>query len=122
MDAFYQRLSVRAATIDEVLSDALAGPPDPTLDAELASRRLAAWRQSCAAGDPSLFARRLARDGLSAAAVESRFAAKLRRPIRRGFKMPFGSKRRCTHRSSLGACPLIPLRTYSPGWSTAPIG
>jgi type 2 lantibiotic biosynthesis protein LanM len=39
---------------------------------------LAAWRQSCAAGDPSLFARRLARDGLSAAAVESRFAAACR--------------------------------------------
>jgi type 2 lantibiotic biosynthesis protein LanM len=79
MDAFYQRLSVRAATIDEVLSDALAGSPDHALDAELASRRLAAWRQSCAAGDPSLFVRRLARDGLSAAAVESRFAGACRR-------------------------------------------
>ena len=30
MDAFYQRLSLRTATIDELLSDAFEVAPDPT--------------------------------------------------------------------------------------------
>jgi type 2 lantibiotic biosynthesis protein LanM len=74
MDAFFERLIVRAATIDELLSGAfepLAGQKD---DAELAGRRLAAWCRACASGDWALFSRRLARDGLSITAVLERFA------------------------------------------------
>ena len=84
VEAFYQRLSLRAATIDELLSDAFAVAPDAAVDcdlsARLAAQRLAAWRQSSAAGDVSLFARRLARDGLSGGEVESRFTGAQRRP------------------------------------------
>ena len=75
MDAFYERLRLRAATIDELLSDAfapVAGQPDAT---DLAARRVAAWRRSAAAGDEALFARRLARDGLTVADVLQRFTA-----------------------------------------------
>ena len=84
MDAFYQRLSLRAATIDELFSAAFAVAPNPAVDcdlsARLAAQRLAAWRQSSAAGDVSLFARRLARDGLSGGEVESRFTGAQRGP------------------------------------------
>ena len=65
MDAFFERLIVQTATIDELLSDdfdSLTGQKD---DADLAAQRLAAWCQSSASGDWSLFARRLDRDGLS---------------------------------------------------------
>ena len=44
-------------------------------DADLAARRLAAWRRSSAAGDEALFARRLERDGLTLARLRQRFAA-----------------------------------------------
>jgi type 2 lantibiotic biosynthesis protein LanM len=84
VEPFYQRLSLRAATIDELLSAAFAVAPNPAVDydlsARLAAQRLAAWRQSAAAGDVSLFARRLARDGLSGGEIESRFTAAQRRP------------------------------------------
>ena len=64
MDAFYERLIVRAATIDELLSDDFEPLPGQKGDADLAARRLAAWCRSCASGDWSLFGRRLDRDGL----------------------------------------------------------
>ena len=74
MDAFYERLIVRAATIDELLSDDFEALPGQKGDAELAARRLAAWCQSCASGDWSLFGRRLDRDGWAIGQVLSRFA------------------------------------------------
>src|ERR1700688_3102052 len=75
MDAFYQRLAVRAATLDEVLSDEFEPLPGQKGDADLAARRLAAWCRACASGDWSLFGRRLDRDGLAFAPVLSRLAA-----------------------------------------------
>ena len=50
MDAFYERLIVRAATIDELLSDDFEALPGQKGDTDLAARRLAAWCQSCASG------------------------------------------------------------------------
>jgi type 2 lantibiotic biosynthesis protein LanM len=79
VDAFYQRLSLRAATIDELLSDAFEVSPDMVADAEAATQRMAAWRRACAAGDDSLFARRLMRDRLSQAEIENRLARCRRR-------------------------------------------
>jgi class II lanthipeptide synthase len=75
MDAFFERLMVRAATIDELLSDDFEPVPGEKSDADLAARRLAAWRQSCANGDQSLFERRLQRDGWNVTRVVSRFSA-----------------------------------------------
>jgi type 2 lantibiotic biosynthesis protein LanM len=74
VEAFYQRLSLRAATIDELLSDAFEVSPHAAADADLAAQRMAAWRRACAAGDASLFARRLMRDGLSPVEIENRLA------------------------------------------------
>ena len=75
MDAFYERLRLRAATIDELLSDAFEPSPNANGDADLAARRLAAWCRSAAAGDQALFARRLERDGLTIARLRGRLAA-----------------------------------------------
>jgi type 2 lantibiotic biosynthesis protein LanM len=75
MDAFYERLAVRAATLDEVLSDDFEPLAGQKGDADLAARRLAAWCRSCASGDWSLFGRRLDRDGLAFAPVLARLAA-----------------------------------------------
>ena len=74
MDAFYERLLLSAATIDEILSDDFEPLPGQKGDADLAARRLAAWCRSCASGDWSLFGRRLARDGLTIDQALSRFA------------------------------------------------
>ena len=74
MDAFYERLIVRAATIDELLSDDFEPLPGQKGDADLAARRLAAWCRSCASGDWSLFGRRLDRDGWTFDQVLTRFA------------------------------------------------
>ena len=74
MDAFYERLIVRAATIDELLSDDFEPLPGQKGDADLAARRLAAWCRSCASGDWSLFGRRLDRDGWTIGQVLTRFA------------------------------------------------
>jgi class II lanthipeptide synthase len=79
VEAFYQRLSLRAATIDELLSDAFEVSPEMAADADLAAQRMAAWRRACAAGDASLFARRLMRDGLSQVDIENRLARSQRR-------------------------------------------
>jgi type 2 lantibiotic biosynthesis protein LanM len=75
MDAFYERLIVRAATIDELLSDDFEPLAGQKADDDLAARRLDAWRRSSASGDPSLFGRRLERDGLAMDRVLSRLAA-----------------------------------------------
>jgi len=74
VDAFFERVIVRAATIDELLSDGFETLPGQKGDADLAGRRLAAWCQSCASGDWSLFTRRLERDDLSITQVLERFA------------------------------------------------
>ena len=79
MEAFYQRLSLRAATIDELLSDAFEVSPESAADGALAAQRMAAWRRACAAGDPSLFARRLMRDGLAPTEIENRLIGSQRR-------------------------------------------
>jgi type 2 lantibiotic biosynthesis protein LanM len=75
MDAFYERLAVRAATLDEVLSDDFEPLPGQKGDADLAARRLAAWCRASASGDWSLFGRRLDRDGFAFAPVLARLAA-----------------------------------------------
>lgn len=79
MDAFFGHLIVRTATIDELLSDAFEALPGQKADANLAARRLAAWCRSSASGDWSLFARRLARDGLSIDQALVKFATARRR-------------------------------------------
>ena len=79
VDAFYQRLSLRAATIDELLSDAFEVAPEMAADADSAAQRMTAWRRAAAAGDTSLFARRLMRDHLSQFDIENRLARSRRR-------------------------------------------
>lgn len=74
MDAFYERLIIQAATIDEVLSDDFEALPGQKGETDLAAKRLAAWCRSCASGDWSLFGRRLARDGLAFADILTKFA------------------------------------------------
>ena len=83
MAALDERLLARAATIDELLSDAFDQLPGQKSDSELAARRLAAWCRSCASGDWSLFARRLERDGLSIEDVLAKFAT-----VRRNASLP----------------------------------
>src|SRR5262247_3887422 len=80
MDVFHERLTLRAATIDELLSDDFEVLPGQKSDADLAARRLAAWCQSCASGDWSLFNQRLGRDGWTIDAVLKRFATVRRKP------------------------------------------
>ena len=74
MDAFHERLIVRAATIDELLSDDFEALPGQKADADIATRRLAAWCQSAASGDWSLFSQRLRRDGWTTDDVLKKFA------------------------------------------------
>jgi type 2 lantibiotic biosynthesis protein LanM len=74
MDTFYDGLLLRAATIDELLSDDFEVLPGQKRDVDLAARRLAAWCRSCSSGDWSLFNRRLDRDRLSLSQVLAKFA------------------------------------------------
>jgi type 2 lantibiotic biosynthesis protein LanM len=74
MDAFHERLIVRAATIDELLSDDFEALPGQKADADVAGHRLAAWCQSAAGGDWSLFSQRLRRDGWTTDDVLKKFA------------------------------------------------
>src|ERR1039457_973933 len=74
MDEFFERFAIRAATIDELLSDAYAVSPGQKADADVAARRLSAWCRSCAGGDWTLFSRRLARDGLTFEQVLARLS------------------------------------------------
>lgn len=80
MDLFHERLILRAATIDELLSDAFEPLQGLKGHTDLAARRLAAWCRSCASGDWSLMSRRLDRDGLTLETVLTRFATVRRRP------------------------------------------
>jgi len=73
--AFDESLILRAATIDELLSDDVAPSPEPYGDTDLAARRLSAWCRAATGGDQALFERRLARDGLSLAEVTARLGA-----------------------------------------------
>jgi type 2 lantibiotic biosynthesis protein LanM len=83
MDTFFERLVVRAATIDELLSNDFEQLPGQKGDADIAARRLAAWCRAAASGDWSLFVRRLERDRLSLAEVLPRLAT-----VRRGAAAP----------------------------------
>jgi type 2 lantibiotic biosynthesis protein LanM len=74
MDPFYERLVARAATVDELLSDNFEALPGQKGDADLAGRRLAAWCQSSASGDWSLFGQRLRRDGWTIEEILKRFS------------------------------------------------
>lgn len=75
----WERLLVRAATIDELLSDDFETVPGRKGDTDLAARRLAAWCRASASGDWTLFARRLERDQLPFARVLARLATVGRR-------------------------------------------
>lgn len=79
MDPFYDRLILRAATIDEILSENFETLPGQKSDADRAAKRLAAWCSACASGDWMLFNRRLERDGLTLPHVLARFATVRRR-------------------------------------------
>jgi class II lanthipeptide synthase len=79
VEAFYQRLSLHAATIDELLSDAFEVSPEAAADGELGARRMASWRRASAAGDATSFARRLLRDALSPHDIENRLSRSQRR-------------------------------------------
>ena len=80
MDSFYDHLINRAATIDELLSDDFEAMPGEKDHAGFGQRRLAAWCQSAASGDWSLFGRRIERDGLDSASVLARLTAVRRKP------------------------------------------
>jgi type 2 lantibiotic biosynthesis protein LanM len=79
MDPFHEHLIVRAATIDELLSDDFETLSGQKGDAGTAAQRLAAWCSACASGDWSLFNRRLERDGLTIEQVLARFATARRK-------------------------------------------
>jgi len=80
MDSYYDRLIDRAATIDELLSDDFEATPAEKDHAGFGQRRLAAWCQSAASGDRSLFERRIERDGLDSSGVLARLTAVRRKP------------------------------------------
>lgn len=80
MEAFFERLIERGATIDERLSAAFEPLPGRKDDADLATRRLAAWCRAAANGDWTLFDRRLGRDQLSLTHVLMRFATVRHKP------------------------------------------
>src|SRR5262249_49806060 len=79
MDSLYDRLINRAATIDELLSDDFEAIPGDKDHAGFGQRRLAAWCQSAASGDWSLFERRIKQDGLDSASVLARLTAARRK-------------------------------------------
>jgi type 2 lantibiotic biosynthesis protein LanM len=79
MDAYFERLILGAATIDEILSNDFETAVAETGDRDLATRRIDAWCRAAAGGDHSLFARRLAREGLALEQVFARFAAARRK-------------------------------------------
>ena len=75
MDAFYEGLRLSAATIDELLSASFESARGPHHSTDLTVRRLTAWCRASAAGDETLFERRLERDGLSLPEVRERLSA-----------------------------------------------
>ncbi|KAB2847593.1 MAG: type 2 lantipeptide synthetase LanM, partial [Hyphomicrobiaceae bacterium] len=72
------RFIVRAATIDELLSDEYVPLRGEQRDADTAGSRLAAWCRASASGDWQAFRRRLDRDGLSFEHVLARFSTVVR--------------------------------------------
>lgn len=80
LEAVLDRLSLRAATIDELLSDDFESLRGEKAASDAAALRLAAWCRSSASGDWELFARRLKRDGLAFDHILSRFSRARRRP------------------------------------------
>ena len=80
MESGFERELSRAATIDDVLSDAYKPLPAQKTDADIAARRLAAWCRASASGDWSLFADRLGRDGWTIDQILTRFATVRRDP------------------------------------------
>ncbi|RWA75334.1 MAG: type 2 lantipeptide synthetase LanM [Mesorhizobium sp.] len=80
VDQFYERLFVRAATIDEILSDDFETIVDPDGSSGVAQKRMAAWCRASSDGDWSHFAERLGRDGWSIESVLARFAGCRRKP------------------------------------------
>lgn len=74
-DALMERLCVRAATVDELLTNAYVPIQAQKVDSDRAALRLAAWCRASASGDWRLFAQRLARDGWTFEQVLERFAA-----------------------------------------------
>jgi type 2 lantibiotic biosynthesis protein LanM len=74
------QFAVRAATIDELLSDDFEGVTGQKGDTDGAARRLAAWCRAATSGDWALFGRRLERDELSFAEVLGRLATVRRAP------------------------------------------
>ena len=83
MESGFERVLSRAATVDDLLSDAYEPLPGQKADADIAARRLAAWCRASASGDWSLFAERLNRDGWSIEEVLARFAT-----VRRDSRVP----------------------------------
>ena len=79
MGSGFERELSRAATIDDLLSDAYE-PLSGQSDADIADRRLAAWCRAAASGDRSLFADRLDRDGWSTEGVLTRLGGVRRDP------------------------------------------
>ena len=80
MESGFERELSRAATIDEVLSNAFEPLPGQKTDTDIAARRLATWCRASASGDWSLFADRLGRDGWSINQILTRFATVRRDP------------------------------------------
>jgi type 2 lantibiotic biosynthesis protein LanM len=72
---FFHRLAIRAATIDELLSDGFEALRGEKRDTDKAAQHLASWCRSCASGDWALFGRRLARDNLTFDQVLPRLAS-----------------------------------------------
>lgn len=75
MDSYFERLVIRSATIDELLSDRFEVLPGQKTDSELATYRLGAWCRAAASGDWGLFERRLKRDKLNLSDVLAKFAS-----------------------------------------------
>jgi type 2 lantibiotic biosynthesis protein LanM len=79
VDLFFDRLAMRAATIDELLSGEFETLPGQQGDADPAAKRIAAWCRSSVGGDWLLFANRLERDDLVLTQALARFATVRRR-------------------------------------------
>jgi type 2 lantibiotic biosynthesis protein LanM len=60
-----EKLALRAATLDERLSDDYVACLQSPEDSVLAAKRLAAWCHAASSGDRRLFSKRLSRDGFS---------------------------------------------------------
>ncbi|MGE0217444.1 type 2 lanthipeptide synthetase LanM family protein [Mycolicibacterium sp.] len=74
MERTRERLWIRAATLDELLSDAFDLLPGRKADTDRAALRLAAWCRAAAGGDWARFEQRLHRDGWSLGSVLPRLA------------------------------------------------